>query len=74
MALRTTGAYEKRTSETEFGTRRSWPARGGATTEAAVTSDVLAEALALKQALQDALGKTSTLIAALRRQTRQWSL
>jgi len=40
-------------------------------TEAAVTSDVLAEAVALKHALQDALGKTSALIAALRRQTRQ---
>jgi hypothetical protein len=40
--------------------------------EAAATTDALAEALALKQSLQEAMGKTHALIAALRRQTRQW--
>jgi hypothetical protein len=39
--------------------------------ETSGTADVLAEALALKQALQEALAKTNSLIAALRRQSRQ---
>jgi hypothetical protein len=40
--------------------------------ETPATGDTpIAEALALKQALQEALGKTSALIAALRRQGRQ---
>jgi hypothetical protein len=70
-----------KTSSTEFaspGPANGEPGNGAphghpdASSEAPTTADTpIAEALALKQALQDALGKTSALIAALRRQGRQ---